>query len=581
MPKKKQKTKRVAILGGGPSGLFLFKRLLDCGNREIEITIIEKRDRLGAGMPYSSCGANDEHITNVSENEIPELVTSITEWVKTVSPAILKQYAIDPANFNEYKVLPRLFFGMYLSAQFELLLTCAKEKGVVTHLCLECHVEDIVDHPDLKETWVIISGREPLKFDAVIICTGHHWPKKHEGKLPGYFESPYPPSKLNLLLNHLVAVKGSSLTAIDAIRTLARNNGKFISNESKRLSYQPFKHCQNFKISMHSRNGMLPAVRFHLEDPRLHNDELLNNGEIVAHIKRNNGFLSLDYIFEKDFKEIFKEKDPSFYEKIKEMSLEEFVSAMMELREELDPFQLLKAEYEQAAKSIKRQESIYWKEMLGILSFTLNYPAKYLSAEDMLRLQNTLMPLISIVIAYVPQSSCEELMALHQAGVLDMIAVGDDSRVEPAAQQGGAIYHFTDDTGERQSKHYQTYIDCTGQPHLSLSEFPFKSMLADKTISPARIRFQSEERGRIAFEKGDEKVEMGEDGTYYLQVSGISINDSFQVLDRYGAYNKRIYMMAVPYMDGLNPDYSGLDFCEEASKRIVETLISDLRSRPI
>lgn len=572
MPKKKQKTKRVAILGGGPSGLFLFKRLLDCGNREIEITVIEKRDRLGAGMPYSSCGANDEHITNVSENEIPELVTSITEWVKTVPPAILKQYAIDPANFNEYKVLPRLFFGMYLSAQFELLLTYAKEKGVVTHVCLECHVEDIVDHPELKETWVMVSGREPLKFDAVIICTGHHWPKKHEGKLPGYFESPYPPLKLRLALNHHVAIRGSSLTAIDAIKTLARSNGRFFKNDDQRLSYQLFEHSEDFKISMHSKNGMLPAVRFHLEDSHLHNDSLLSTAEIAAHITRNNGFLSLDYIFENDFKAVFKEKDPIFYKKIKELQLEEFVSAMMDLREKLDPFQLLSAEYEQAAKSIKRKESIYWKEMLGVLSFALNYPAKHLSAEDMQRLQDTLLPLISIVIAYVPQSSCEELMALNQAGVLAIVAVGDDSKVEPAMEKGGVVYHFTDEAGEKQSRHYQTYIDCIGQPHLDYHQFPFKSMLAGQTVSPARIRFQSEEQGRIAFENGNEMVEKEKDGIYYLHVSGISINDSFQVLDNLGAPSKRIYMMAVPYMGGFNPDYSGLDFCEEASKRIVKSL---------
>ncbi len=566
--------KKIAILGGGPSGLFLFKRLLDSGNKNIEIDIFEKGNQLGAGMPYSDFGANEEHITNVSENEIPELITSVAEWVKTVPDAILDQYHIDPANFNEYKVFPRLFFGMYLSAQFELLLKQAKENEIVFRLHLNCRVKDIIDKPDLKETWVVISDNETLKFDIVVICTGHKWPKKYEGKLPGYFEAPYPPSKLKLKFNHDVAIRGSSLTAIDAIRTIARNNGTFFKNDDQNLTYQPFEHSKNFKISMHSRNGMLPAVRFHLEDSHLTNDSLLSEEEIAAHIKENNGFLSLDYIFDKDFKEIFREKDPLFYQKIKDMQLEEFVSAMMELREELDPFQLLSAEYHQATKSIKRQESIYWKEMLGVLSFALNYPAKYLSAEDMQRLQNTLLPLISIVIAYVPQSSCEELMALNQAGILEIITVGDDSKVEPEEQRGGAIYHFTNEAGIKQAKHYQTYIDCVGQPHLNYAQFPFKSMLSNNTVSPARIRFRAEEKGRIAFESGDERVEKSEDGTYYLHVSGISINDSFQVLDGYGAYSERIYMMAVPYMGGLNPDYSGLDFCAEASKRIVKAMLS-------
>lgn len=317
---------------------------------------------------------------------------------------------------------------------------------------------------------------------------------------------------------------------------------------------------------------MLPAVRFHLEDSHLTNDSLLTQQEIAEHIKENDGFLSLDYVFERNFKDIFREKDPEFYQQIKHMTIEEFVTAMMELREEMDPFQLLNAEYAEAAESIKRKESIHWKEMLGVLSFAMNYPAKYLSAEDMQRLQNTLMPLISIVIAYMPQSSCEELLALNDTGIINMIPVGDDSEIEPEQDKGGAIYHYTDETGQKKSVHYKTFIDCIGQPHLPYNEFPFKSMLRDKTISPARIKFRSAEEGMKEAKKENSKVETGPDGTYYLNVPGIAINDCFQVVDDNGAYNDRIYIMAVPYIGGFNPDYSGLDFCQEASKRITENM---------
>ncbi|MES2880805.1 MAG: hypothetical protein V4676_01560, partial [Bacteroidota bacterium] len=58
-----------------------------------------------------------------------------------------------------------------------------------------------------------------------------------------------------------------------------------------------------------------------------------------------------------------------------------------------------------------------------------------------------------------------------------------------------------------------------------------------------------------------------------LKVAGITINDNFQVLDQYGAYNNRIYIMAVPYIGGYNPDYSGLDFCEAASARIIASVL--------
>lgn len=562
---------RIAILGGGPSGLFMFKRLVDANRTDIAITIFERKKKLGAGMPYSAEGANDEHITNVSSNEIPMLVTSLADWIKSVSKDTLDKFHIDPKRFNEYKVLPRLLFGQYLTAQFDLLQKQAKEKGITYDVFYNSQVTDITDHPEKEMVMVEVDHQEKFEFEQVIICTGHNWPHQHEGKIPGYFDSPYPPVKLALKLNHPVAIKGSSLTAVDAIRTLSRHNGTFNKDPDGRLSYCLLDDSPDFRLVLHTRNGMLPAVRFHLEDSHLSNDALLTEEEIAAHIAANNGFLSLDYIFEKDFKAPIKEKEPEFYEKIKDLDIEEFVSAMMGLRERLDPFQLLKAEYAEAEKSIRRKESVYWKEMLGVLSFALNYPAKHLSAEDMQRLQRSLIPLISIVIAYIPQSSSEELIALHEAGVLDLVLAGDESHVEAVAE-GGAIYHYTDESGKELSVFFNTYVDCVGQPHLPFEAFPFKGLLEKRTVSPAKLKFRSAEEGRKEMEEGKE-VTQDENGDYYLKVSGITINDHFQAVDNYGAFNDRVYIMAVPYIGGYNPDYSGLDFSEAASAVIIKRLL--------
>jgi len=318
---------------------------------------------------------------------------------------------------------------------------------------------------------------------------------------------------------------------------------------------------------------MLPAVRFHLEEPLLSTESLLSKEELAKHIAENNGFLSLDYIFEKDFKDMFPEKDPAFYELIKDMSMEDFVEAMMNFRENVEPFELFKAEYVEAEQSIKRRQSVYWKEMLAVLSFAMNYPAKYLSAEDMQRLQKTLMPLISIVIAFAPQSSCDELLALHDAGKLDIIPVGEDSKAEPESK-GGVCYHFTDESNRPKSVYYETFVDCVGQPHLDFDAFPFKSLVKKKTVSPARIQFRSAEKGRAAMEKDDKKVGQTEDGNYYLNVPGIKITDNFEVIDALGHANNRLYIMAVPYIGGYNPDYSGLDFCEQASESIVKGILA-------
>lgn len=564
--------KNIAILGGGPSGLFMYKRFVDSKRTDLTIDIFEKKKRLGIGMPYSKEGANEEHITNVSGNEIPELVTSLAEWIHSVPIDTLRKYHIDPEKFNDYRVLPRLLFGQYLSAQFELLQQQAKEAGITTNVYLDSEVIDIIDNQQLESVFVEVAGKGRFEYDHLILCTGHNWPVKHEGIVAGYFDSPYPPSKLAMKLNHPVAIKGSSLTAIDAIRTLARFNGHFEKDKEGKLSFRLLNDNEDFRMVMHSRNGMLPAVRFHLEDSHLLKDSVMSREEVNRNRAKNDGFLSLDYVFEKNFKDLFLSRDPEFYEQIKQMNIEEFVAEMMRLRERIDAFQLFKAEYKEAEKSIKRKESVYWKEMLAVLSFAMNYPAKYFSAEDMNRLQKVLMPLISIVIAFIPQSSVEEMLALHEAGVLDIVAVGDDSHTEPA-ESTGVIYHYTDEQNRTHASEFKTFVDCVGQPHLSYEELPYKSLRSNKTVSPARLKFRDPEIGQKEITKGNKTVETDGKGNYYQRVSGITINDDFQAIDDYNALNERIYIMAVPYIGGYNPDYSGLDFCEAASVTIAKSIL--------
>jgi len=564
---------KIAIIGGGPSGLFMYKRLVESKRKDLQIDIFERSTHLGAGMPYSEEGANEEHITNVSDNEIPVIYNSIADWVKTAPKPLLKKYNINAKNFNEYKVLPRLFFGEYLIAQFNLLQKFAAKKGITTNVHLGVVVEDVIDHPRKKQVGVKVQGQDVIEFDQLIICTGHNWPKKYEDKIPEYFDSPYPPEKMLLKLNHPVGLMGSSLTAIDAIRTLAKANGKFAEGKDGKLSYTLNAGSEGFKLVMHSRNGLLPAIRFHLEDPHLGKGGTLIKADIQKHIKENDGFVSLDFLFEQNFKARFVKEDPGFYKKIKDLTLEEFVEKMMAYREKAEPFELFKREYIEAEKSIRKKESVYWKEALAILSFTMNYPAKYLSAEDMQRLQQVLMPLISIVIAFVPQSSCRVLFALHDAGILDIVEVGDESEVKPL-KRGGANYHYHyyNSKHKKVVNHFNTFVDCVGQPHLSVKDFPFKSLVKSGKISQARLAFKSSAAGWAAKQQGNKDVRVI-GGKYFLNVPGITINDYFQLVDKKGNDNERIYLMAVPYMGGYNPDYSGLDFCEAGSTIVTRKIL--------
>ncbi len=557
--------KHIAIIGAGPSGLFMYKKLIESGRTDFTIDIFEAKNYSGAGMPYSNDGASTEHITNVSGNEIPKLVIPIVDWIKTLHPDALKKYNLNPETVHEFMVLPRLLFGEYLEAQFNMLQANAAQAGISTQIHFNCRVNDIADEPLINKIKIKVANAGWLTFNTVIICSGHNWPVTYEGNVDGYYDSPYPPAKLKKRFNHSIAIRGSSLTAIDAVRTLARANGTFVQEQPHKFSYHTNNGSPDFKIFMHSRHGLLPAIRFHLDDSHLSNKSLLTKEDINNHRKNNDGFLSLDFIFEKDFKEPFKEKDLAFYQQIKDKTIEEFVDFIMTFRESIDPFLLFKGEYAEAQKSIDRKKSIYWKEMLGVLSFAMNYPAKHFSAEDMQRLQRVLMPLISVVIAYVPQSSCEELIALHDAGKLELIDVGYDNEIV-VNNNGEIIIHYKDVDGNKQEKKYQTFIDCIGQKHLSIEDFPFKSLVTKGSVTPARLRFR--DINKINKNDNYEK----DNNVFYLKVPGIAINDNFSAVDKNGNENPRLYIMAVPYIGGFNPDYSGLDFCEAASKIIAENI---------
>ena len=566
-----QQNIHVAIIGGGPSGLFMYKRLVEKNIAGLKVSIFESRKQLGAGMPYSYEGATSEHLTNVSDHEIPALVSTIEDYVQSLSETTLRSYGIDVDDFNRYKVVPRLLLGRYLSEQFMLLKRMADGKWIETQIHLGSQVSDIIDLDSQMQVKIMVGSTDTYIVDKVIICTGHKWPTRYEGNVEHYFESPYPPSKLALKTDHAVGLRGASLTAIDAIRTLARHNGSFEALETGELRYQIDPGSENFKLLMHTRSGLLPAIRFHQEEPFLANKLLISEEELMLNRLENEGFVSLDFLFDRNFKAQFKEKDPDFYAIVEKLSLEDFVEAVLSLREQKDAFEGFRQEHEQALKSIRRRQSIYWKEVLSALSFTLNYPAKYMSAEDMLRLKKVLMPLISIVIAFVPQSSSRELLALHDAGRLEVVNVGTDSRVEPASDRG-ANYFYTDESGIEVKTYYKTFVDCVGQRPLNFEEFPFKSLVDNGNVSPAYLRFRSVEQAKEQMLAGNDHMFVAPDGAIFLQVPGVKIDDSFRLVDHSGNASQRLFMMAVPYMGGYNPDYSGLDFCAATSAIIASKI---------
>ncbi|MCX8523882.1 FAD/NAD(P)-binding protein [Chryseobacterium formosus] len=564
-------TQNIAVIGGGPAALLFLKHITKSSNLPKNIFIFEKNDRLGVGMPYGKFGSCNEHVANVSANELPELIDSFEDFIRRNPSEKFNDFK-DPEKINPYLVIPRLLLGDYLEDQFQKLIDIAEEKGSTIIVKTETAVKDIVPNFSSERKFKIIpeNNEDDTEFlaDQVVICTGHVWRKKYEETVKGWYDSPYPPSKFQDATNFAVAVRGTSLTAIDAVKTLARLNGKFTEDGDK-LIYQLNDSSKNFRLDLFSKGGFLPALRFHSEDDSYSLKWAMSLQEIDEYKESHQGFVDLDYVFEINFKKPLKEKDPDFYELIKDLTIEKFVEKMINYREKTDSFELFEAEYYEAEKSITRKKSITWKEKLAAFSYAMNYPAKHFSAEDMLRLKSTLMPLITIIIASLPQSSYKEVMALHEAGLVTLIEVDEESTVEPNIQEG-ADYIYTDKEGNEIKKHYEIFVDSIGQQQMNPEDLPFKSLVNQSLVSAAYLRFKNQQKGEELFINEDEKVIKSTDQhNYYLNVPGLNINDYFQSLDLYNQPIDGLFIMAVPFIGGLNPDYSGLDFCDTAAERIM------------
>ena len=559
-----KKNDTIAIIGGGPAALFAVKHLISEQVLPNQLYIFEKSNRLGAGMPYSERGACHEHVANVSANELPHLPETFSEYITR------KPYSEDPdfsdyRNLNEFQVIPRLLLGNYLEEQFRLLLKQARKLGVEVKIHKETGVTDIHKKDDHLFHITTEKG-DAFICSGIILCTGHHWPKKNEEKVKGWFDSPYPPSKFTGHTNYAVAIRGTSLTAVDAVKTLARLNGTFTKNNNE-YTYTLHEESRNFSMTLFSKRGYLPALRFHSEGSPYSEGWIMSQDEIYEYKQKNGGFVDLDYIFDRNFKKPLQKKHGKFYNEIRDLSIEEFVEKMLSLRDELDSFELFKAEYSEAQRSIERHQTIAWKEMLAAFSYAINYPAKHFSAEDMMRMRKTLLPLISVIIASLPQSSYREIIALYNAGIIDLISVDDESYVEPDADEG-IIYHYSDETGNKKSEHYRLYIDAIGQQPVQFNDIPFEGLRDGGSISSGYLKFRDKNKGAEALEEGNSHILKVEPDYFYLRVDGLNINDHFQALDYYGEATENLYIMAVPYIAGLNPDYSGLDFCDTAGKRV-------------
>ena len=286
-----------------------------------KIHIFETSSLMGAGLPYDPFYTEPEHLLNVSSSSfsIPNQGREFLEWITENKEKItadfkrifeercrkkIRERQLEGEEKEKleahYKTLwagfekrylnlkigetyhPRILFGMYQISSFERELDVLRGAGieVIPHTSCECTNLTKHDNSFTIRTKNEKFGIQDIELDIAVVATGR-WSNKTNSKSNRYIEDIWPASKMKDQTDNIareeiakrqaagdnnkvvtIAIEGSRLSAIDVLKTIARD-GTFITDEAGNVvGYRPQENPEYIiKVDMISRSGVLPHVK--------------------------------------------------------------------------------------------------------------------------------------------------------------------------------------------------------------------------------------------------------------------------------------------------------------------------------
>jgi uncharacterized NAD(P)/FAD-binding protein YdhS len=534
----------IAFVGAGPTTIYTLQALMDHATEPFTFTIFEQQPVAGRGSPYRPGWNDPAMLSNIASLEIPPLRESLMAWLGRQPERRLLDLGIDPRNLSDRAFYPRLALGQFFKDQLDALVERALSKGVQAHIRPRCRVLDAqIDRDDILLT--VQPDGEPssqVRFDHLVLATGHQWPVDPEAR-PGYFLSPWPASALADIPACEVGIRGSSLTAIDAAVTLALSHGEF-SNDGRHLTYVQKPGADAFHMTMMSRKGLLPEADFYHPVP-YEPLKLFTPRAINSLLAANSPDL-LDQVFDLFKKELYS-VDPVFAARIglPDVRLEDFSNRYFADRLTHDPFKWAQANLAEAADNYAHKVTQPWRYAILRMHEVIAPIVPELDERAFTRFMRDFKPVFVDEYATVPHQSIERLLALHRAGKLDLLALGDTYWVDGHRPEGGAAIHLPD-----QIIHFPVFIDATGQRPLGTKEFPFQSLRKQGVV-----RDVSE--GGIGAKRG------------------IAVDDQFHPISQEAPVD-RVFCLSLPFILGRHPFIQGITSSHEMGEIVGAELAAAL-----
>lgn len=462
------------------------------------------------------------------------------------------------------------------------MITAIQSTGIQVFEHCESEVLDI---SQVKENELTIKDAQNKvhTFSTVAIANGHEW-KAEDKPDAGYYASPWPIHKIlpknNEVYNFTIGTLGASLSAFDVVTSMSHRHGTFIRIDNN-LKFIKNDNAPDFKIVLHSSKGWLPHLQYEQVEPIR---------EIYRHFDRNQlleliddkGFMRIeDYFdnlcrpalisaFKKDnLMDVAEQlKDESF-------SFKDLVSLMSEKHEYVNSFEGMKLEMITAEKSVKRKIPIHWMETLDDLMYSLNYHAELLPAEDHIFFHSEITSFLMNVIAALPLSSAEILLALYDANTIELKA-GYVSFPDDSFEDNKTKIIVESEDGIKEELEYKLFVNCGGQKKLEIDDYPFQALVEKGLVQCATAPFVNPEIDEKVFESIDPDSVIYNDGDTKLKLSGIDIDSSYRTINNKGTSNPFLYDINFTHTNGLRPYSYGLQACSATSLILVESWVAQL-----
>jgi uncharacterized NAD(P)/FAD-binding protein YdhS len=543
-------TPSIAFVGAGPTTLYALNALLTRGVQNARITVFEAKAHAGSGSPYTAGWNDPAMLSNIASIEIPPVAETLIQWLVSQPDSELEAMGVNPVEVDERTFVPRVVLGRYFESQFDALSQRVRASGNTLDVRVGCRVVDAANKPSgMALTWVSPShgGTATQIFDHVVLATGHQWPSQQQVR-PGYFLSPWPAATLATVPATEIGIRGSSLTAIDTAVALAGNHGQFMRSEDG-LIYQPGADTEGFHMTMMSRKGLLPEADFYFPLP--HARLAICTPEAIEALLDQRRDSLLDEVFDL-FRCELMNLDPDYARDtgLAEATLEQFGAAYFAKRAASDPFAWAAANLQEARANHAAKVTVVWRDAILRMHEVVAVIVPHLDQSEFERFNRVFKPVFVDVYAGVPHESIERILALHKAGKLDVIALGDGHSVDTRCREGGVHVAVGD-----QSTHYPVFIEATGQRALPGIQFPFLSLL---------------EQGIVRDQAANDPD----------AVRGIAVDDVFRPVAE-AVPADRLYCLSLPFLMGRHPFVQGITSSHEIGEIVGRRLALVLEARTV